>query len=316
MKQKKIRLLLSLVFLPAAFFARAKEYTFGLYITDLYNFDQVAETFQADVWLWSNYFGDEVDFNGTLDFINSIDEREKNYSSVHDAVLNRNYMQQKCTGTFRCEWDLRRFPFDENTLVIQIEDYRPIDDVRFVPDYHNSKISDAILLDEWELSSLYMYTQAVTYDSNFGDLSSQSDRGIYSRIIASVSIARKTPWITFFKLTFGVYIAFVLSVVSLAIRPETDSRLSLPCAALFAVVSNKYVVESVVPSSISLTILDSIHIVTMVCILLICMVIIQTDGMRRSCDQNKIRRSFMIDRIFVSVMTVVYVAFNLWVMLE
>ena len=309
---KKFCLFLLCVFLPNLILC-AKEYTFGLYITDLYNFDQVNQTFQADLWLWINYFGDEIDFDGSLDFINSLDETQKNYQSEHFESLNRNYMQQKFTGNFRCEWDLSRFPFDKNLLKVEIEDYRPIEEINFVPDYKNSKVSDSISFSEWKVSPLYIDSQPFTYDSNFGDLSSTSDTGTYSRIVASVMISRLTPWITFLKLTFGVYVAFVLSVVSLSIRPETDSRLSLPCAALFAVVSNKYVVESVVPSSTSLTMLDSIHIITMVSILLICMVVIKTDGMRSSENSKKVRKSFLIDRTFAIAVCIVYAVFNVWV---
>ena len=304
------------LFLLFAFFSCltifAKEYSFGLYITDIYNFDQVNQTFQADLWLWINYFGDEVDFNGTLDFINSLDETQKNYQSEHFSDLNRNYMQQKFTGTFRCEWNLRRFPFDKNVLSLEIEDFRPIEEINFVPDYENSMIDSSIAFNEWDISPLYIDARPFTYDSNFGDFSAPDKKSSYSRIVASVTVSRRTPWITFFKLTFGVYIAFVLSVISFAIRPETDSRLSLPCAALFAVGSNKYVVESVVPSSVNLTMLDSIHIITMLCILLICVVVIKTDGLRSSGDTVKVKKSFLIDKVFALVICLVYATFNVW----
>ena len=139
-------------------------------------------------------------------------------------------------------------------------------------------IDSSIAFNEWDISPLYIDARPFTYDSNFGDFSAPDKKSSYSRIVASVTVSRRTPWITFFKLTFGVYIAFVLSVISFAIRPETDS----------------------------------IHIITMLCILLICVVVIKTDGLRSSGDTVKVKKSFLIDKVFALVICLVYATFNVW----
>lgn len=287
----------------------AKDYPFGIFITGLYNFDYIEQTFCADYWLWSLYDGEETDFQNSIDPVNDISFTSSIYSS-QQLDTGQYWMQQKIQAQYQYKWDLRKFPFEVAELKIEIEDYRDISEVNFIADTVNSGVSNLITIDGWDITSFKIGNSVIEYNTNFGNSSATSESNEYSRIIACIGITRSNSWITFFKLTAGVYISILISFLPFFMKPNTDSRLSLPSAGLFAVVSNKYVVESIVPSSTSLTLLDSIHFLAMLCILLIFIVLIQTDGMRSSEEKQLIDISFRIDRIFALILATVFCIIN------
>lgn len=288
----------------------ARDYPFGIYITGLYNFNYIEQTFCADYWLWSLYDGEETDFQNSIDPVNDISFTSSIYSS-QQLASGQYWMQQKIQAQYQYKWDLRKFPFETAKLKIEIEDYRDISEVNFVADTINSGVSNLIAIDGWDITSFEISESVVEYGTNFGNSLAASESNEYSRITAYVGITRSNSWITFFKLTAGVYISILISFLPFFMKPNTDSRLSLPSAGLFAVVSNKYVVESIVPSSTSLTLLDSIHSVAMICILLIFVVLIQTDGMRTSEEKRLIDISFRIDHIFALIIATLFCTINL-----
>lgn len=289
--------------------SHARDYPLGIYVTELYNFDYAGQTFCTDFWLWSVYGGAETDFRETIDIVHDLGSSVRIYSS-NSAGGERFWMQQKINAQIQCRWDMKRFPFDSADLSILLEDFRDIGDIRFVPDTANSGISPLIDVDGWNVTGFSLSETAVDYGTNFGDMRRTEKEAVYSRVAATVSLTRVRPWVTFFKMTSCVFISLVLSLLPFFMKPETDSRLALPSAALFAVVGNKYVVDSAVPSSAALTLLDSIHSLSLVCILLVCAVIIRTDGMRATHDRNELRRSFVIDRLAACAISLVYVAAN------
>ena len=286
----------------------SREYPLGIYITGLYNFDYVGQSFSTDFWLWSVYAGDETQFDGCIDPVNDLSFLRDIYSSeqIQDG---RFWMQQKIQAVYQHKWEMRNFPFDTAELALELEDFRDADEITFRADRKNSGISNRIPIDGWEIVSFGLEDKTITYDTNFGNELVEHG-GEYSRVCAKVKMRRSNPWITFFKLTSGVYISILISFLPFFMKPNTDSRLSLPSAGLFAVVSNKYVVESSVPSSTSLTLLDSIHSLAMICILLIFFILIQTDGMRASSEKRLLAKSFRIDRLSALIIALVFIVLN------
>lgn len=313
-KYKKVLAVSAALFLALCSAAFARDYRTGIFITDLYDLDQVDSTFSADFWIWCVYDGDETDFNGTLDIMHESSCDLRIYSSDKVRMPGEEelfWMQQKILAKFQCEWNMRNFPFDVNTLKIEIEDNRIRDEVNFLPDGMNSGVSEIIDIDGWKISGFTLTETPMSYNTNFGNPEiDEGGSGIYSRLCAEVTIRRVNPWITFFKLTACVYISILISVLAFFMKPNTDSRISLPCAALFAVMSNKYVVEAAVPSTTALTLLDSIHTTSLAVILAILFVIIKTDGMRATGNEKSLRQSLKIDRLAALAIAVAYMLLN------
>ena len=85
----------------------AKDYPFGIFITGLYNFDYIEQTFCADYWLWSLYDGEETDFQNSIDPVNDISFTSSIYSS-QQLDTGQYWMQQKIQAQYQYKWDLRK----------------------------------------------------------------------------------------------------------------------------------------------------------------------------------------------------------------
>jgi len=73
----------------------------------------------------------------------------------------------------------------------------------------------------------------------------------------------------FMKIFIGMYIAFLISIVSFTPHPsELEPRFGLPVGGLFAAVGNKYIIDSLLPESSSFTLVDTLHALTFVAILM------------------------------------------------
>jgi hypothetical protein len=73
-----------------------------------------------------------------------------------------------------------------------------------------------------------------------------------------------------FKLITGILVAFLISCCVFWIKPiNTDPRFGLCVGGLFAAIGNKYIVESIVPSTNEVTLLDNLHNITFVAIFII-----------------------------------------------
>jgi hypothetical protein len=114
----------------------------GLYLRALHSFDPAADTFGADMWLWSVCPTADHQPLQTMEFVNSDD-----VAVLLDVVDDSRWTQRNVDGTFRYDWDERNFPFDRHTLLIELEEGD--EDVRgfvYDPDTANSGIAPKLQL--------------------------------------------------------------------------------------------------------------------------------------------------------------------------
>jgi hypothetical protein len=91
-----------------------------------------------------------------------------------------------------------------------------------------------------------------------------------SGLTLKLDLDRSSQWSIFFKLFVGMYVAFFVAWMAFFIDPDrVEPRFGLPLGALFAAVGNKYIVESFLPQSPGLSIVDWLHAVTFLMILAI-----------------------------------------------
>lgn len=313
------RLSLRKLFLVCLFFPLVPCYTepmsceLGLYLASLYDLDFVDNSFTTDFWVWGRYPWQEIDWTNRLDVVNA-----KDVTSSLLACEDRGdqmWMQQKLHGIIRHEWDMRYFPFNHEILSVAIEDNFDIDEILFHPDSLNSC---TVMFDEdleWQIEDFHLQASEHVYPMNYGDPYLDGQESVFSRITAYITIVRKNPWVAFIKYVGCVYISFLLSLLAFWMKPNTDSRLAMPSASVFAIVSNKYIVDSSVPSSESLTLMDQVHITTLLAVFCICSVVIYSDGLRATGDLHDLRQSRWVDRVACWCIFVIYVVLN-WLFLS
>ena len=208
--------------------------TIGMYLFDLRNLNPAAGTFTCDFWIWSQS-QDAANIISDLQFINA--ERVVWYVEGKPDAKGINCYKRRGTGTFRTHWKLTDYPFDAQKLVIALE-YSLRDSSKLIlqPDTTNSRISDKNLPPDWKLTGFSIKPENVVFASNLGDPNLQSGHGDFSRLIATVDIARNNP-AEFWGLTSTAYVAAILMLFSFFMDAElAGTRYALLGAAFLATV--------------------------------------------------------------------------------
>jgi len=257
----------------------------GVYLTSLHDLKSAAKTFAADMWVWSDCPNEELTPLQSMEFVNANSSDGKlDYTEIKDGVV---WSQRKVSGVFRDDWDVHNYPFDRHTLIIEMEE-AAYDTSAFVytADKANSTFSPDIQLDGWQVTNFELLEGETLYTTTFGDPTLEgSGESVYSKLEVAISIVR-TDLTSFLKLIGPVYIAFGVALVSLLLYMENASALNpqvgLQAASLFATVVNLSRASDALGLSEHLTLVDQIHIVTLVFILTVTMMVIQSQRSLRT----------------------------------
>ena len=120
MKTQAILTSLLLLFVNGISFAQKDTCQLGLYINSVYDFDLENKSFMADFWVWMNYKNDSLKFDEALELPNSKTAEFSHYSVEKKGEIN--WATQKCKAQVMYQWDVSKFPFDEQRLRIELED--------------------------------------------------------------------------------------------------------------------------------------------------------------------------------------------------
>lgn len=307
----KNRALLFVLFLFSVNLTMAQKDTckLGLYLNSVYDFNLEDKSFMADFWLWMNYKNDSLNFSDAIEMPNSKSADFSHYSIEKKGDIN--WATQKCKAQIMHQWDVAKFPFDEQRLLIQLEDAKyDGSQVVYIADTANSKVDCSFNTKEWSIKSFKVVAKEREYKTTYGnpELSGNSS---YPQVTAELVIQRNNSWMMLGKMLTGAYVAFLISCLVFFVSSENqDSRFGLCVGGLFAAIGNKYIVESVIPGSTTNTLMDNVHNLTFTFILLIVGIIIYSLNLFESGDEEKKKRSLRIDkRAFFSVISI-YILIN------
>ncbi len=171
---------------------------------------------------------------------------------------------KKVHAIVKKDWDIRRFPFDEQQMTVELEESdQDAGTLVYVADTANTRLDPKLALSNWKIERFEISTGTHKYETTYGDpvLTEGSE---YPRAALTVFIKRKSRGL-FFSLFTGLYVAFFISSLVFFIDPiEVDPRFGLSVGGLFAAVGNKYIVDSILPQSTTFTLVDKLHILTYV----------------------------------------------------
>jgi len=244
----------------------------GVYIFSLFNLDFPGDKLNADFYVWYNYKDTTLKPAGSFELVNSTEFSKIGQSDQKFDTVN--YSTFRCNSVIKQDWDVSNFPFDKQTIELEIEDIdNDVSKLVFVPDIAGSKIDKDVHLDGWEIKDFGMKVVDHTYESNYGDPSIPRDEySAYSRVIVYFTIQREGTGL-FFKLFVGLFISVLISIMTFFINPiDLDPRFGLPVGAIFAAIASEYVISSTLPQNQRLTLVDILHVISFIYIF-ICIVI-------------------------------------------
>lgn len=235
--------------------------TVGSYVISVHDINFRDKEYTMRFWLWFLYDNPDFDFSTQLDIPNakSIDPPEV----IMDSIDNKAWAIMKMKATMKESWRVGDFPFDKQHLRVQIENALfDINSLVFKPDFKGSTYDKAEALDGWDITNFKVSSVLNDYETGFGDPSPHRDYQNFSAFTIELDIERNA-WGLFLKIFIGMYIAFLISVISFTIQvQELEPRFGLPVGGLFATVGNKYIIDSILPETSAFTLVDTLHTLT------------------------------------------------------
>lgn len=283
----------------------------GVYLKSLYDFNSSAFSYDVDLWMWFSYQRDSLSPLKTVEISNA-----KTYSYSNQSIEKRDglfWASQNCKATINQNWDLRHYPFDRQKLEIVLEESEyDARKIKLIDQKEKFQYNTSIDIKGWTIDSSAIHSGISHYKTDFGDptLSGESD---YSKVYYVIYLSRDS-WSLYLKLFTGCYVAFLVSFLVFFINPVfVDPRFGLSIGGLFAAVGNKYVVDSNMPESISLTLVDKIHDITFVFILL---TIILSIISLRLCERKKKEERKRFDLKYAIILGIGYLVINIIMIAE
>ena len=280
----------------------------GIYITSIHDVNFKDKEYSVNLWLWLRYKNKKFDFAQNLE-VPLAKEVTKSYSTV-DTSDNQVFMLMKLQCVMKDSWAIDNFPFDKQTLRFSIENSQfDSNSLVFKADTLGKHFDPRFLLRGWNIDTLDITTGIKQYETAFGDVSMAKPHTEYSAYRVKLQIDRNAMGL-FWKMFLGMYVAFLIAYMCFYIHTDSiDSRFGLSVGALFAVIGNKYIIDSALPESTTFTLVDTLHGITLMFILT---VIISTSYTLKLIKKDQIDKAKRFDFICAQVVLGLYLITNAW----
>ena len=307
------KLLYTLIFLLLAITGRAQDakpdtVKAGVYITSIHDIDFKEKEYTVNLWLWLKYKNKKYDFVQNLE-VPQAKSVVKSYSTI-DSTGGQTYLLMKLQCVMKDSWAIDNFPFDSQKLRFSIENSQfDSDALVFSADTLGNHFDPRFTLRGWNIDSINVTTGTKVYETGFGDESLAKPHTEYSNFKVLLRINRDATGL-FWKMFLGMYMAFLIAYMCFYIHTDSiDSRFGLSVGALFAVIGNKYIVDSSLPDSTTFTLVDTLHGLTLLFILT---VIMATAYSLKLIKKDKAVQAQKFDFIIAQILLASYVILNAW----
>jgi hypothetical protein len=280
----------------------------GIYITSIHDIDFKQKDYNIIFWLWLKYRNKDFNFQDNLEVPQAKSVTRSFYTI--DSSDNKIFMQMKLQCVMKDTWRISDFPFDRQTLRLSIENSQ-FDSKAFVfiADTVGQHYDPRFTLSGWNIDSCILTTGIKAYETGFGDESLAKPHTEYSNFRVRISLHRDAAGL-FWKMFLGMYLAFLIAYTCFYIHADSiDSRFGLSVGSLFAVIGNKYIIDSSLPESTSFTLVDTLHGLTLFFIFTI---IASTTYSLFLVKKDKAVLAHRFDMMMAKITIVIYVAANAW----
>jgi hypothetical protein len=288
--------------------AKPNTVSVGIYVTSVHDIDFKQKEFTITFWLWLKYENKAFNFENNLEIPQS-KTVSRNFTTI-DTTGGKVSMQMKIQCVMKDSWKIGNFPFDQQKLRLSIENSQfDSKSLVFVADTLGDHYDKRFTLNGWTIDSFVMSTNKRIYETGFGDTTLKKPRTEYSAFRVRMAINRDAGGL-FWKMFLGMYIAFLIAYVCFFIHADSiDSRFGLSVGSLFAVIGNKYIIDSSLPESTSFTLVDTLHGLTLFAIFA---VITATAFSLKLVKRNKVKTAYKFDMITAQTLLLAYIILNIY----
>ncbi len=230
----------------------------GAFVTSLYDIDLQNRSYNIVFWVWFVHSSPNYKPFRSTEIMNA-----KSYKAAfgNDVEIPQGiWSSVRYEAKMLQDWDLTNFPFDRQRLDIYLEDDEfDASGLIYEADTANSKIDPDIRLEGWKIEGFEVKTGTKEYQTTFGG-EPTGGASTYARTTLTILLRRQGGRV-FFNLFVGAYAAVIVALLAFFIPPSAlPPRFSMITAAIFAVTSNKYIVDAKLPTVSAFTLVDQVQL--------------------------------------------------------
>lgn len=289
----------------------------GVYLMNIYNIDQASNSFFADFYLWCKWKG-VINPIENLEFVNYVDKwgftKEEIYDTIQVLEDGFNYNVLRVEGRFYHQFTLEDFPFDSQSLDIQIENSKFTEDsLIFISSVEQSSFRPELDVSGWKIDSFILSSYTDTYETNFGMPGKENEK--YSNVTVKLNISRPVSFFAW-KLLLPLLIILISSLGTMFISPTfVDARISLPIGSLLAAVFLQQSYSSILPEITYMVLMDKIYVLSYLMIISNLAHAIITANIVSKKGENYILKVKKLDMKFIPVSVVAFLILSLLISL-
>ncbi|MFZ0434467.1 MAG: hypothetical protein WAL87_00630 [Chthoniobacterales bacterium] len=290
----------------------------GVWPTVIYNLDVHSNTFYMTAYVWFIWRG-EIDPTQTVEFTNNVESwgltKMKTYPKPITFPDGRHYQSMRIEGRFFQPFSLLRFPLENHTVSLSIEDNTyAADKLLYRFDQRHSGLDSGLTIPGWTVQSWKGREGVHHYASNMGDETVGSDSSDYGTILFEVKVTRPVNFFIW-KMLLPLIIIMVACWTALLLHPsQLASRAAMTGTALLTTVFMQQGYTSNLPEVNYLVLMDKIYVVVYLLIILSLVQVVIQGAMEKKHVLDDYRKAQLIDKVSVVVQAMVFMI-ALWVII-
>lgn len=290
----------------------------GVWPTVIYNLDVHSNTFYMTAYVWFIWRG-EIDPTQTVEFTNNVESwgltKAKTYPKPITFPDGRHYQSMRIEGRFFQPFSLLRFPLENHTVSLSIEDNTyAADKLLYRFDQRHSGLDSGLTIPGWTVQSWKGREGVHHYASNMGDETVGSDSSDYGTILFEVKVTRPVNFFIW-KMLLPLIIILVACWTALLLHPsQLASRAAMTGTALLTTVFMQQGYTSNLPEVNYLVLMDKIYVVVYLLIILSLVQVVIQGAMDKKHLLDDFRKAQLIDKTSVVVQAMVFMI-ALWVII-
>jgi hypothetical protein len=244
----------------------------GLYVTDIRHLDFDQNQFDASFWIYVHH----LHANQPI-----ADLQILHASHVQKTLLSRHTYPDgsftdvaKITATIHQPMNLRHYPFDQQHLVLAVEDAHHQNKQTVLSPFHQTAQTNQMLDDQatpanWQFKGLKQAILSHHYSTSFGN-QQQPNHSVFSQYRLTLDFQRIGFRQFMIHMTL-LFLAMLLAIVTQFIASTTQTtqqRNSLLLAAVFCMTSAYVIGADIVKHSAQLLLVDKLQILTLFVVLM------------------------------------------------
>ena len=284
----------------------------GFWPTVIYGLDVHSNTYCMTAYVWFIWNG-PIDPVETVEFKNNVDSWGLTKDKCQDAPVTlpdgRHYQCLRIEGKFFQPFTLTRFPLENHTLALTIEDNTyPAGNIIYKFDRRDSGVDGGVKIPGWSIGEWNGEESVHHYPTDFGKSARAERAADYSSVTYKVEVKRPLNYFLL-KMLLPLMIVLIANWSALFLHPkELQTRMALTGTALLTAVFLQQAYSSSLPEVNYLVLMDKVYVVAYILIIAsLIQEVIQGSIMRRGRVEQGVR-ALWIDTTSVLIQILIFAA--------